>query len=81
MESNLYIVSSILIILALSNYLQKSSECKEIIFELNREGKKLEEESKVINEKIDKYNRQISIDKQHENLPNSRYTQQIENMI
>ena len=81
MEANLCIVSSILIIVALSNYLQKSSECKEIIFELNREGKKLEEESKVINEKIDKYNRQISIDKQHENLPNSRYTQQIENMI
>ena len=75
------IVSIILIIVALSNYLQKSSECNEIIFELNREGEKLEEESKVINEKIDKYNRQISLDKQHENLPNSRYTQQIENMI
>ena len=75
------IVSIILIIVALSNYLQKTSECNEIIFELNKEGEKLEEESKVLNEKIDKYNRQISLDKLHENLPNSRYTQQIENMI
>ena len=80
------IVSIILIIVALSNYLltqiQKSSECNEIILQLNREGEKLNEESKVINEKIDKYNRQISSDKQHEDFPNSNYTlQQIENMI
>ena len=79
------IVSIILIIVALSNYLltqiQKSSECNEIILQLNREGEKLVEESKVINEKIDKYNRQISSYKQHENLLNSKYTQQLENMI
>jgi predicted PurR-regulated permease PerM len=78
------IVSIILVIVALSNYIltqiQKSSECNEIISQLNR-GDKLDEESKVINEKIDKYNKQISSYKQHENLPNSRYTQQIENMI
>jgi cell division protein FtsB len=76
------IVSIILTIVGLSNYqIQKSSECNEIISQLNREGDKLDEESKVINEKIDKYNRQISSYKQHENLPNSTYTQQIENMI
>ena len=79
------IVSIILIIVSLSNYLltqiQKSSECNEIILQLNREGEKLVEESKVINEKIDKYNRQISSYKQHENLLNSKYTQQLENMI
>ena len=79
------IVSIILVIVGLSNYLltqiQKSAECNEIILQLNREGEKLDEESKVINEKIDKYNRQISSYKQHENLPNSRYTQQIKNMI
>ena len=82
------IVSIILTIVGLSNYLltqiQKSSECNEIILQLNREGEKLNEESKVINDKIDKYNRQILSynNKQHENLPNSRYTlQQIENMI
>ena len=82
------IVSIILTIVGFSNYLltqiQKSSECNEIILQLNREGEKLNEESKVIDEKIDKYNRQISSynNKQHENLPNSTYTlQQIENMI
>ncbi len=34
--------------------------CGEIILQLNGEGNKLDEESKVINENIDKYNRQIS---------------------
>ena len=80
------IVSIILIIVALSNYLltqiQKSSECNEIILQLNREGEKLNEESKVINEKIDKYNKQISsYNKQHEDFRDSINTQQIENMI
>src|SRR5215203_2657652 len=81
------IVSIILIIVGISGYLltqtQKSSECDEIILQLNREGDNLEKESKVINEKIDKYNRQISsYNKQHEDFPNSIYIlQQIENMI
>ena len=69
----------------LSNYLltqiQKSSECNEMILQLNREGENLDEESKVINEKIDKYNREISSFKQYEYFPNSIYTQQIENMV
>lgn len=79
------IVSIILIIVGLSGYLltqiQKSSECDEIILQLNREGDKLNEESKVIKEKIDKYNRQISSYKQYEYSPNSTYIQQIENMV
>ena len=79
------IVSIILTIVSLSNYLltqiQKSSECNEIILQLNIEGDKLIEESKVINEKIDKYNKQFSSYKQHEDLRDSIYTQQIENMI
>ena len=80
------IISIILTIVALSNYLltqiQKSSECNEIILQLNREGEKLSEESKVINEKIDKYNKQISsYNKQHEDFRDSIYTQQIKNMI
>lgn|GEM_PF-1759050 len=78
------IVSIILIIIGHSGYLltqsQKSAECDEIISQLNREGYKLDNESKFINEKINKYNRQISSYKQ-EDLPNSTYTQQIENMI
>jgi hypothetical protein len=47
---------------------------------LNREGDKLDKESKIINEKISKYNRKISSFKE-EDLPNSTSTQQIENMI
>ena len=78
------IVSIILIIVGHSGYLltqsQKSVECDEIISQFNREGDKLDNESKVINEKINKYNRQISLYKQ-EDLPNSTYIQQIENMI
>jgi cell division protein FtsB len=78
------IVSIILIIVGLSGYLltqiQKSSECNDIISQLNREGDKLDEESKVINEKIAKYNKEISSYKL-ERFPNSTYTQQIENMI
>ena len=78
------IVSIILIIVGHSGYLltqsQKSVECDETISHFNREGEKLDNESKVINEKINKYNRQISSYKQ-EDLPNSTYTQQIENMI
>jgi len=49
--------------------------------QLNIEGDKLIEESKVINEKIDKYNKQFSSYKQHEDFRDSIYTQQIENMI
>jgi hypothetical protein len=81
------LVSIILTIVALSNYIltqiQNSSECNEIILQLNREGEKLIEESKVINEKIDKYNKQISsYNKQHKDFRDSIYTiQQIENMI
>jgi hypothetical protein len=79
------IVSIILIIVGFFGYLltqtQKSAECKEIILQLNREADKLNEESKVTNEKIDKYNRQISSYKQHEYFPNTTYTQLIENMI
>jgi cell division protein FtsB len=78
------IVSIILIIVGHSGYLltqfQKSVECDETISHFNREGEKLDNESKVINEKINKYNRQISSYKQ-EDLPNSIYIQQIENMI
>ncbi|MDF2738255.1 MAG: hypothetical protein K0S93_2115 [Nitrososphaeraceae archaeon] len=78
------IVSIILIIVGHSLYLltqsQKSVECNEIISQLNREGDKLDKESKIINEKISKYNRKISSFKQ-EDLPNSTSTQQIENMI
>lgn len=78
------IVSIILIIVGHSAYLltqsQKSVECNEIISQLNREGDKLDKESKIINEKISKYNRKISSFKQ-EDLPNSTSTQQIENMI
>ncbi len=77
------IVSTILIIGGLFGYLltqiQKPSECNEIISQLNREGDKLDEESKVINEKIAKYNKEISSYKL-ERFPNSSYTQQIENM-
>ena len=72
-----------LIIWGLFGYLltqiQKPSECGEIILHLNREGNKLDEESKVINGNIAKYNRQISSYKQ-EHFPNSSYTQQIEKM-
>ena len=80
------IVSTILIIIGLCGYLftqiQKSAECDEIILQLNQEGDKLDKESKVINEKIDKYSKQISSYKQQqENFPNSIYTQQIENMM
>ena len=80
------IVSTILIIVGLCGYLltqiQKSAECYEIILQLNQEGDKLDKESKVINEKIDKYSKQISSYKQQqENFPNSIYTQQIENMM
>jgi predicted ATP-grasp superfamily ATP-dependent carboligase len=39
--------------------------------QLNIEGDKLIEESKVINEKIDKYNKQFSSYKQHEDLRDS----------
>ena len=78
------IVSIILIIIGHSGYLltqsQKPAECDEIISQLNSEGYKLDNESKFINEKINKYNRQISSYKQ-EDLPNSTYAQQIENMI
>ncbi len=78
------IVSIILIIVGHSGYLltqsQKSVECDETISHFNREGDKLDNESKVINEKINKYNRQISSYKQ-EDLPNSTYIQQIENII
>jgi predicted transcriptional regulator len=51
--------------------------------QLNQEGDKLNKESKVINEKIDKYSRQISSYKQQqqEDFLNSIYTQQIENII
>ena len=69
------IVSIILTIVGLSNYLltqiQKSSECNEIILQLNREGEKLNEESKVINEKIDN-----TIDRFH-HIINSMKTFQI----
>ena len=79
------IVAIILIIVGLFGYLltqtQKSAECKEIILHLNREGDKLDKESKVINEKMDKYNIQISSYKQQKDFSNSIYTQQIENMI
>ena len=78
------IVSIILIIVGHSAYLltqsQKSVECNEITSQLNREGDKLDKESKIINEKISKYNMKISSFKQ-EDLPNSTSTQQIENMI
>ena len=78
------IVSIILIIVGHSVYLltqsQKSVECNEITSQLNREGDKLDKESKIINEKISKYNMKISSFKQ-EDLPNSTSTQQIENMI
>ena len=57
--------------------IQKPSEYGEIILQLNREGNKLDEESRVINENIAKYNRQISSYKR-EHFPNSSYTQQIE---
>ena len=77
------IVSIILIIVGLFGYLlthtQKSAEeCNEIISQFNREADKLDKESKVINEKIDKYN---SSYKQQEDFPNPIYTQQIENML
>jgi hypothetical protein len=79
------IVAIILIIVGLFGYLltqtQNSAECKEIILQLNREGDKLDKESKVINEKMDKYNIQISSYKQQKDFSNSIYTQQIENMI
>src|SRR6185503_13842897 len=75
------IVSIILIIVALSNYLQKTSECNEIIFELNKEGEKLEEESKVLNASVVYYSSQFSLDKLDESFPNSRYAHRIENMI
>ena len=78
------IVSIILIIVGHSLYLltqsQKSVECNEITSQLNREGDKLDKESKIINDKINKYNTKISSFKQ-EDLPNSTSTQQIENMI
>ena len=78
------IVSIILIIVGHSAYLltqsQKSVECNEITSQLNREGDKLDKESKIINDKINKYNTKISSFKQ-EDLPNSTSTQQIENMI
>jgi uncharacterized coiled-coil DUF342 family protein len=80
------IVSTILITIGICGYLltqiQKSAECDEIILQLNQEGDKINKESKVINEKIDQYSRQISSYKQQqEDFLNSIYTQQIENII
>ena len=56
--------------------IHKTSECDKLILQLNREGDELEKESKIINEKIDQYNKEFSLHKK-DLFPNSSYTQQL----
>ena len=76
------IVSIILIIVGLFGYYltqnQNLSECDKLIVQLNKEGDKLEKESKIINERINKYNRELSSYKR-DLFSNSSYTQQLVN--
>lgn len=55
---------------------QNLSECDKLIVQLNKEGDKLEKESKIINERINKYNKEFSSYKK-DLFPNSSYTQQL----
>ena len=59
--------------------IQKLPECDKLILQLNKEGDELEIESKIINERIGKYNKEF-LSYKKVLFPNSSYTQQLVNI-